>query len=749
MSSKSHTSNSWFSRLSKVFGPRRRKVSKSKNCRGLRFESLETRSLLSATVLPAISGVVYQDMAGGALTATDPPVANVMVNLFRDGGDGIFEGKAPGSDDSLVGTATSNANGAYSFTNLNAGTYFVQEVGVPGLVVPSGNGVQEVVITSADLQGAPARTIDTFATTSQYVSGSLHGGTTGTSAVSTADAIGGHRNLYVQLTTSGGAVDLGANSDWPGMLDFGADAASNGVFWVNWDGNNSNAAVLNPTGLGQIDLTSQGVATGITFSAGVDHDNGQLTLKVYSDAGDWSWATVPIQNTTDGSLGASTFVAFSSFNVGGGTGANFSKVGAIQLGISGVNAADGEVGPIQTAGPMVITENLANAPQADLSVVKSAQPNPATAGGQLTYTFTTTDNGPVNATGVTLSDVLPAGETYLSSSSSQGTVINNNGTLTVQLGNLADGTTATTTVVVGISPSASGSISNTVTVSGNQADPNLSNNTSTVTTPIVGSADLSLAKTVSEAEAKPGDPLTYTLTATNLGPANDTGVTIVDPLPSGFVYSSASGALSSSLSGNTLSLNLGNLAVGGTTTIVISGLVSANVSGTLTNTAWLSGLQPDPNLSNNAASVSTIVSVPVQPVSYTDLGIVKTATPNPVKVGGTLTYTLVVTNNSLVTATDVKVVDTLPTGFTYQTAAGENSVTVVGNTITLYLGTLAEQGTDTITVVGQVTAAAANTITNTAVVSSDQPDGNPANNTSSVTTTVVHAGLPSKSWFIV
>ena len=83
--------------------------------------------------------------------------------------------------------------------------------------------------------------------------------------MSTADAIGGHRNLYVQLTTTGGAVDLGADADWPGMLDFGADAASNGVFWVNWDGNNSNPAVLNPTGLGQIDLTSQGAATGITL----------------------------------------------------------------------------------------------------------------------------------------------------------------------------------------------------------------------------------------------------------------------------------------------------------------------------------------------------------------------------------------------------------------------------------------------------------------------------------------------------
>ena len=165
---------------------------------------------------------------------------------------------------------------------------------MPGLVISSSQGVQKVVVTSSDLQGMTGTMIDSFASTSQYVSGSLHGGKTGTSSESAPEAIGGHRNLYVQLTTAGGAVSLGANSDWPGLLDFGANAASNGIFWVNWDGNNSNAAVLNPTGLGQLDLTSQGASTGIELNAAADHDGGSIMLKVYSDASDWSWATVPI-----------------------------------------------------------------------------------------------------------------------------------------------------------------------------------------------------------------------------------------------------------------------------------------------------------------------------------------------------------------------------------------------------------------------------------------------------------------------
>ena len=69
--------------------------------------------------------------------------------------------------------------------------------------------------------------------------------------------------------------------------------------------------------------------------------------------------------------------------------------------------------------------------------------------------------------------------------------------------------------------------------------------------------------------------------------------------------------------------------------------------------------------------------------------IVKTAQPNPVTVGSDLTYTLVVSNNSLTPATDVTIVDTLPAGFTYFSASGQISATISGNTLTLNLGTLA------------------------------------------------------------
>ena len=309
-------------------------------------------------------------------TANDTGVANITVNLWRDGGDGVYEGPAPGSDDTLWATTTSQSNGQYAFKNLDlpAGIYYVQQDSVPGLAISSSQDVKTLVVTSY-LKGT---TIDSFGSTSQEASATYHGNAPGTSSESAPEAIGGNRNLYVRLTLAGGAVDLGANYDWPGLLDFGADAGSNGTFQVNWDGDNNNPAQLDPTGLdvngSGLDITSKGASTGIELNTAADHSGGTIVLKVYTDANDWSSATLVIPNTGDGLLNSNDnqFVAFSSFQVGAGTGANFTNVGAIQLSIKGVKAIDGEVGPIEAVGPQVFSENFVNVAETDLSLAKSA-----------------------------------------------------------------------------------------------------------------------------------------------------------------------------------------------------------------------------------------------------------------------------------------------------------------------------------------------------------------------------------------
>lgn len=60
-------------------------------------------------------------------------------------------------------------------------------------------------------------------------------------------------------------------------------------------------------------------------------------------------------------------------------------------------------------------------PGSDLFVVKFASPSPGVQGEQINYTISIGNLGPLDATGLTLLDILPAGVTFVSVNSSQGT----------------------------------------------------------------------------------------------------------------------------------------------------------------------------------------------------------------------------------------------------------------------------------------------------------------------------------------
>lgn len=112
---------------------------------------------------------------------------------------------------------------------------------------------------------------------------------------------------------------------------------------------------------------------------------------------------------------------------------------------------------------------------ADLAITKTDSPDPATVGGQVTFTINVTNLGPRSqATGVTVTDVLPSGYTYVSGSAGCSA---SGGTVTCTLGNVAKDATATVQIVV--QATTAGHYNNTATVSGNQADPNPANNAAT------------------------------------------------------------------------------------------------------------------------------------------------------------------------------------------------------------------------------------------------------------------------------
>jgi uncharacterized repeat protein (TIGR01451 family) len=120
----------------------------------------------------------------------------------------------------------------------------------------------------------------------------------------------------------------------------------------------------------------------------------------------------------------------------------------------------------------------------DLTVTKAGSPATQTLGdGNITWTIVVTNNGPSAATGVTIADPMPAGNTFVSASTTQGSCTGG-AILNCNIGTMAAGASATITLVT--TPSTVGAQTNTVTVAGNRPETNTGNNSATATVQTVG-----------------------------------------------------------------------------------------------------------------------------------------------------------------------------------------------------------------------------------------------------------------------
>src|SRR5262249_47015239 len=125
------------------------------------------------------------------------------------------------------------------------------------------------------------------------------------------------------------------------------------------------------------------------------------------------------------------------------------------------------------------TGSTTETPQrADLAVTKSVSNPRPNVGDIITYTVTVTNSGPDAATGVTLTDLLPASLALLSATPSQGTYNGTTGLWSVGEVNVTSPATLTLRARV-ISANPTTNIA-TLTHS-DQFDPNTNNNTDTIT----------------------------------------------------------------------------------------------------------------------------------------------------------------------------------------------------------------------------------------------------------------------------
>ena len=700
-----------------IFGEPSVKPRRKPSARRGRFESLESRQLMVAD-LAAISGLVYRDVTGNGYNAGEE-VSGAGVQLYRDNGDGLFNA----ANDTLVNTKSTNSAGNYRFDGLTAGNYFVQQqaIAVGSKTLPAKTSGM-INISAADAQGTMYTIIDTFDTTQQFARANSQTKANSSSVVA-PEALGGHRKLAVTLDQNTGTVALNANDPDSGfaVLDYSSTATANGSRKATWDGGNGAGDTVNASGLGGIDLTKAGANSGLAMIIGADN-TGLITLRLYTDANNYSTATVVVPNT-GGAATSQVYVPFSSFTTTSGNGATLTNIGAIQLDVAANStAADGQIDTIGAIGPTVKSQNFDNL-TADLELTKTVNNNSPQVGANIVYTIGVTNVGGLNATGVTIKDVLPAGLTYVSSTATQGTYDPATGIWNV--GNVEK--TGTKTLQITATVANTGLKSNTAEVnSADQIDidstPNnnipTEDDQSTVTlTPTV--SDLSLTKTVNKTTPNVGEDVTFTVTVKNDGPNAATGVAVTDLLPSGLTfqtYASAVGTYNST----TGVWTIGNLAVGATATISIAATVTT--PGTKTNTAQISAADQfdiDSTPNNNVPTEDDQASVSLTP-AVADLSLTKTVNKTTPNVGEDVTFTVTVKNDGPSNATGVSVKDVLPAGLTFQTfatAAGTyNSSTGVWT-----VGNLATGATATLSLVVKVTTTG--TKTNTAEVSAaDQHD---------------------------
>lgn len=348
--------------------------------------------------------------------------------------------------------------------------------------------------------------------------------------------------------------------------------------------------------------------------------------------------------------------------------------------------------------------------EADLAVTKTG-PATAVAGTQVTYDITVTNNGPSDAQSVQVADPTPAGYTFASATAPCG------GGFPCALGTVSAGGSVAFSVTYDIDPATTGGVTNTATVSSTTTDPNGGNDSASATTTVSGEADLGVVKT-GPASAVAGGQVTYTITVDNAGPSVASSVSLADPTPAGYTFSSATAPCAGGFP-----CALGDLAPGATVAVDVTFDVDPSTTGDVTNTASVSSPTTDPNAANDSSSATTTIGADA------DLSIVKTVDNNAVQQGEAVTYTLSVSNAGPSDATNVVITDNLPQGQVLVSTSG--CFEDPSGAPTCSIGTVAAGSTVAVTLTAQVQRATG-LQTNTASVDSDTTDPVSANNTGSV-----------------
>lgn len=340
-------------------------------------------------------------------------------------------------------------------------------------------------------------------------------------------------------------------------------------------------------------------------------------------------------------------------------------------------------------------------PAAELSLTKTlSTAGPYSAGGTVSFDIVVSNGGPSTATNVQVTDTP---------SNFDITTVSGSGcaALPCTIPSLVSG--ATTTITVTGTITAAGEFGNSATVTGDQEDPDPTNNTDEDGSITAASADVSVVKTLDTAGPYTvGDSITYLITVSNAGPSTATDVLVTDT-PANLVIDSVSGAGCTAFP-----CTIPSIGVGANAILTVSATITG--AGPFSNTATVDATEPDPDPTDNDDDDGDTAT------GSADLAVQKIlTTAAPYASGDAVQFTILVTNNGPSSATNVVVTDT-PANVTITSVAGSGCAAFPCS-----IPTLAAGDSTTIEVAGTITASG--DFGNSTTVDADEPDPDLTDNT--------------------
>jgi uncharacterized repeat protein (TIGR01451 family) len=239
-----------------------------------------------------------------------------------------------------------------------------------------------------------------------------------------------------------------------------------------------------------------------------------------------------------------------------------------------------------------------------LSIVKTADAPSVSAGSPIGFTIYVNNSGSGTATGVSLSDPLPAGSgvSWSISLDATGLCGISAGTLTCSYGDLVGGATRALHVTSGTAFASCADYTNVADLSATNAPPLHATATTTVLCP-----GMTLVKLADAPSVAAGSPIGFGIWVNSSGAGTETGVSLVDPLPgaAGLAWTIDADATGlCGISAGTLSCDYGDLTSGATRFVHVTSPTTTASCGRIDNTATARNQEP------MNASASTTVTCP-------------------------------------------------------------------------------------------------------------------------------------------